>query len=261
MSKCVFLSLIISLLSLNSIASNKSTKTNKMKETTKIGILIFPGVYQLDATAPYSVFASAENTEVHMIWKNKEPIKSGDGLILTPTRTYQECPELDVICIPGGGGLFHLLEDKETLSFIKRHSETCDYVTSVCTGSLLLAAAGGLDGYKATTHWYMQDLLEIFNIQFVRERVVTDRNRITSAGISAGIDMALTLVGMICGEAEAQKIELTMEYDPAPPFKSGHPSFAPDEVVDKFKHDQNGMHNERLKAITKAKNALEERLK
>lgn len=222
----------------------------------KIGVLVFPGVYQLDATAPYSVFAAAENTEVYLIWKDKEPITCGDGLILTPTLTFEECDNLNVICIPGGGGLFPLLEDEETLSFIKKQSESCDYVTTVCTGALLLAATGSLDGYKATTHWQAQNLLEAFDIEFVRQRVVIDRNRITSAGVSAGIDMALTLVGLISGEAEAQRIELTMEYDPAPPFKSGHPSFAPKEVVERFKNDRMSNQQWRLEAIMRAKNKL-----
>lgn len=221
-----------------------------------IGIVVFPSVYQLDATAPYSVFAAMKNANVYLLWKDTEPITAIDGLVLTPTMSFSSCPKLDVLCVPGGGGLFPLLEDEETLTFIKSQSQTAKYVTTVCTGSILLAAAGGLDGYKATTHWFAQDLLEQLGIQFIRERVVIDGNRITSAGVSAGIDMALVLVGKLCGEDEARRIELMMEYDPAPPFKSGHPSFALEYIVRQFRKDQEAMQQKRMEAVVKAKERL-----
>ncbi len=199
--------------------------------TRHIGILLFPGVQQLDLTGPYEVFASLPDTKVHLIWKDRAPVTSATGLVLGPTMTFAECPKLDVICVPGGGGVNALLEDAETLAFVRAQAQQVRYVTSVCTGSLVLGAAGLLKGRKATTHWFAHDFLERFGAIPVQGRVVRDGNLITAGGVTAGIDFGLAVVAELVGRTEAEAIQLGLEYAPAPPFASGTPSEAPSAVV------------------------------
>ena len=220
--------------------------------TRHIGILVFPGVQQLDLTGPYEVFASLPDTKVHLIWKDRAPITSATGLVLIPTMTFGECPKLDVICVPGGGGVNALLEDAETLAFIRAQAKQARYVTSVCTGSLVLGAAGLLKGRKATTHWYAHDFLERFGAIPVHGRVVRDGNLITAGGVTAGIDFGLAVVAELVGQAQAEAIQLGLEYAPAPPFNAGTPDEAPAAVVAAVR--------ERLAATRKAREAIIDRL-
>jgi cyclohexyl-isocyanide hydratase len=199
--------------------------------TLHIGLLVFPNVQQLDLTGPYEVFASLPDVNVHLIWKNLEPVTSSTGLTLMPTIDFAHCPALDVICVPGGRGVDALMEDPETLAFIQRQAKDARFVTSVCTGALVLGAAGLLHGRRATTHWASQGLLQSLGAIAVHERVVRDGNLMTGGGITAGIDFALTLAAELFGELEAQATQLQLEYAPAPPFNSGHPSTAPAEVL------------------------------
>lgn len=199
--------------------------------TLHIGLLLFPNLQQLDLTGPYDVFASLPEVTVHLIWKNREPITSSTGLTLVPDTDFANCPALDVICVPGGTGVDVLMEDPETLAFIRRQAEGARFVTSVCTGALVLGAAGLLRGRRATTHWASHGLLASLGAIPVHERVVRDGNLITGGGITAGIDFALTLVDELFGELEAQATQLQLEYAPSPPFNSGHPSTAPTEVL------------------------------
>jgi cyclohexyl-isocyanide hydratase len=199
--------------------------------TLHIGLLLFPSVQQLDLTGPYEVFASLPNVTVHLIWKTFDPVRSSTGLTLTPDTDFQGCPDLDVICIPGGKGVDELMEDSETLAFIRRQAQNARFVTSVCTGALVLGAAGLLRGRRATTHWASHGLLEALGAIPVQARVVRDGNLMTGGGITAGIDFALTLAGELLGELEAQATQLQLEYAPAPPFNSGHPETAPVEVM------------------------------
>jgi cyclohexyl-isocyanide hydratase len=199
--------------------------------TRHIGILVFPGVQQLDLTGPYEVFASLPDTKVHLIWKDRAPIISATGLVLGPTMTFAECPKLDVICVPGGGGVNALLEDAETLAFLRAQAKQARYATSVCTGSLVLGAAGLLKGRKATTHWFAHDFLEKFGAIPVHGRVVRDGNLITAGGVTAGIDFGLTVVAELAGKELAQAIQLSLEYAPEPPFQSGTPEEAPAAIV------------------------------
>ena len=192
----------------------------------KIGILVFPGVQQLDLTGPFEVFASLPGAEVHLLWKDTAPIRSATGLILQPTMTLENCPELDVICIPGGSGTTALLQDLDVHDFIRRMARTARFITAVCTGALVLGAAGVLHERRATTHWMSLDLLEKFGATPVNERVVRDGNVITAGGVTAGIDFALTVVAELAGVAAAQEIQLMLEYAPAPPFDSGTPATA-----------------------------------
>ena len=203
-----------------------------MRESAlSVGLLLFPGVTQLDLTGPFEVFARAPDTRVHLIWKTPEPVISDRGLAMLPTTTFDTCPPLDVICVPGGPGQIALMTDSAVLAFIREKSAQASLVTSVCTGSLVLGAAGLLNGYRATSHWASLDQLALLGAEPVSARVVRDRNRITGAGVTSGIDFALRVVADLQGEAVAQMIQLQMEYDPQPPFSSGTPRTAPAELV------------------------------
>ena len=198
----------------------------------QIGFLLFPQVQQLDLTGPYDVLASLPDVQVHLVWKDLAPVTASTGLVLHPTTTFDDCPALDVICIPGGSGVGPLMEDEVTLAFIKAQAATARYVTSVCTGSLVLGAAGLLKGKRATTHWAYHQLLKPLGAIAVQDRVVRDGNLLTGGGISAGIDFALTLAAELFGEDVAQLVQLQLEYAPAPPFASGSPDTAPAAVLE-----------------------------
>ena len=201
----------------------------------QIGLLVFPKVTQLDLTGPVQVFSSVPGAQLHLIWKRIEPVASDSVLVLTPTTTFADCPQLDVICVPGGVGSDDLLNDEEVLDFLRRQAEGAKFVTSVCTGSLVLGAAGLLQGYRAATHWTAMDCLAAFGATPTKTRVCIDRNRITGGGVTAGIDFALTLVSMLLDRKTAEAIQLRLEYNPAPPFTSGSPDTAPPEIVARIK--------------------------
>jgi cyclohexyl-isocyanide hydratase len=203
--------------------------------TLQIGFLVFPQVQQLDLTGPHEVLASLPGATAQLIWKTREPVASSNGLLLTPTTTYEDCPPLDVICIPGGSGVTALLQDAQTIEFVRRQAAGARYVTSVCTGALLLGAAGLLRGRRATTHWAFHALLEPLGAIPTHDRVVRDGNLITGGGVTAGIDFGLTLAAELAGFEEAQAIQLELEYAPAPPFNAGRPDAAPPAVVERVK--------------------------
>ncbi len=197
-----------------------------------VGILVFPKVQQLDLTGPYEIFASEPEADVHLVWKRIEPIDTATGLTLTPNVSFDDSPQFDVICVPGGYGVNALLEDEETLAFVKRQAAGAKYITSVCTGSLILGAAGLLKGRKATTHWASHHFLTQFGAEAVEARVVQDGNIWTGGGVTAGIDMALNVVAEMFGRESAEAVQLMLEYTPEPPFESGRPETAPDKVVE-----------------------------
>ncbi|MBB5413155.1 MULTISPECIES: DJ-1/PfpI family protein [unclassified Paraburkholderia] len=198
----------------------------------QIGFLVFPKVQQLDLTGPHDVLASLPGATMHLIWKTREPVVSSNGLVLTPSTTYESCPPLDVICVPGGSGVTDLLQDEQTIDFVCRQAASARYVTSVCTGALLLGAAGLLRGRRATTHWAFHSLLEPLGAIPTHARVVRDGNLITGGGVTAGIDFGLTVAAELAGAEEAQAIQLELEYAPAPPFDAGDPALAPQAVVE-----------------------------
>jgi cyclohexyl-isocyanide hydratase len=195
-----------------------------------VGMLLFEGATQLDLTSAYEVFARMPGTRVSLVALAREPVRTEWGLTITPERALSEAPQFDVICVPGGWGVNALLTDARVLEFLRAQGEGARYITSVCSGALLLGAAGLLRGYRATTHWMSLDLLPLFGATPVAERVVRDRNRITGAGVTAGIDFALVLAAELFGEDVAQRIQLAIEYDPHPPFDSGSPRSAPVNV-------------------------------
>jgi cyclohexyl-isocyanide hydratase len=199
----------------------------------QIGFLIYPGVIQLDVMGAYQVLTFPPNTQVHLVWKNLTPIVSNEGLTLIPTVALADCPPLDVICVPGGGiGQIEVMKDTEILSFLKQQSICAQYVTSICTGSMVLAAAGLLQGYKSTCHWAFRDQLAMLGVEVMPQRVVIDRNRVTGAGVTSGIDFGLTLLGLLCGEEVAKMAQLMMEYVPEPPFNTGTPETAGKEIME-----------------------------
>jgi cyclohexyl-isocyanide hydratase len=206
-----------------------------MSAPIQIGIVVFPKVTQLDFTGPLQVFSSLPGAKVHLIWKRIEPVPSDTVLTITPTVSFADCPQLDVICVPGGAGTDDMVNDEEMLAFLRRQATGAKYVTSVCTGSLVLGAAGLLKGYKATTHWTAMDFLAPYGALPTKTRVCVDRNRVTGGGVTAGIDFALTLVSILADRETAEAIQLRLEYNPAPPFTSGSPDTAPPEALARLK--------------------------
>src|SRR6201985_1933963 len=201
----------------------------------QIGILLFPKVTQLDFTGPLQVFSSVPGAKIHLIWKRIEPVTSDSVMMLTPTTTFADCPQLDVICVPGGVGTDDMVNDEEMLAFLRRQADGAKYVSSRCTGSLVLGAAGLLRGYRAATHWTAIDYLPAFGAIPARMRVCTDRNRVTGGGGTSGLDFALTLVSLLVDRRTAEAIQLRLEYNPAPPFNSGSPDTAPGEILSLMK--------------------------
>ncbi len=202
-----------------------------MSTPLQIGLVLFPKVTQLDFTGPLQVFSSVPGANVHLIWKRIEPVASDSVMMLTPTTTFADCPQLDVICVPGGFGTDDMVNDEEMLDFLRRQAKGAKYITSVCTGSLVLGAAGLLQGYRATTHWTAMENLAQFGATPTKTRVCVDRNRVTGGGVTAGIDFALTLVSLMVDRQGAEMVQLRLEYNPAPPFNSGSPDTAPPEVL------------------------------
>ncbi|MDP2378178.1 DJ-1/PfpI family protein [Reyranella sp.] len=219
-----------------------------MAETIQIGILLYPNVTQLDATGPAQVLSRVPGAKMHMIWKTLDPVPTDAGFSIVPTTTFADCPRLDVICVPGGGGQTVLMTDEETLDFLRKQAATARYVTSVCTGSLVLGAAGLLKGYKSACHWAWRDMLPAFGAIPVAERVVRDRNRISGGGVTAGIDFGLTVAAELAGEEVAKSIQLVLEYDPQPPFDSGSPEKAGPERVKRIRERLSGLLQARQKA-------------
>lgn len=211
----------------------------KAGEPFHIATLIYPNVTQLDFTGPLEVLKRVPGVSVDLYWKNLDPVISGCGLQFLPTASLDHAAPVDLLFVPGGPGQAELMTDKQVLQFLRRVGEKARYVTSVCTGSLLLAAAGLLQGYRATTHWMAMEDLALLGAVAVHERVVIDGNRITGGGVTAGIDFALTLIAELWGAPLARRIQLGLEYDPHPPFNAGSPRTAlPEEVKEVLQRSQ-----------------------
>jgi cyclohexyl-isocyanide hydratase len=223
-----------------------------MAEQLQIGFVLFPRVTQLDFTGPLQVVSRIPNAKVHLIWKRIEQVPSDTALTITPTAMFDDCPQLDVICVPGGIGTDDMVNDADMLAFLRRQAKSAKFITSVCTGSLVLGAAGLLDGYRATTHWGAIEHLADFGATAVETRVCVDRNRITGGGVTAGIDFGLTIASMLADRRVAEMIQLTLEYNPAPPFNAGSPKTASAEVLAGVKTLMAPWAERRHKAIAEA---------
>jgi len=224
-------------------------RTTEINSPLSIGIVLFPGITQLDFTGPYEVFIRFPEINIYLLSPSLEPIKSDGGLTFLPDTTFAQAPNVDVLFVPGGPGINERLEDKAFLEFLKSQGEQARYVTSVCTGALLLAAAGLLEGYRATTHWLSLDLLAMFGVETVKQRIVIDRNRITGGGVTAGIDFGLAIAAELFGETLAQEIQLKIEYNPQPPFNSGSPDTAPADVLERVEEASRDMQETRREII------------
>jgi cyclohexyl-isocyanide hydratase len=218
----------------------------------QVGLLLFPDITQLDLTGPYEVFIKFPQTSVHLIWKNRDPVTAGGGMQILPTMTFADCPQLDLICVPGGAGMNPLLNDPETLAFIRAQAKGARYVTSVCTGALVLGAAGLLIGKRATTHWMSREMLASFGAIPAAERFVVDGNVITGGGVTAGIDFALAVAGQVFGPDVAKSIQLGIEYDPKPPYDAGSPERAEPALVAATRAAAANRQAERQRAVDAA---------
>ena len=219
--------------------------------TRHIGMLIFPRLTQLDMTGPYEVLARLPNTTVDLVARTRDPVTTDRGMQIVPTATYADCPALDVVMVPGGPGQQDLMEDEPALDFLRRQAATAKYVTSVCTGSLVLGAAGLLKGKRATCHWGAIDYLALLGAIPVRERVVVDGNIESGADVASGIDFALRLAAILDGERVAREIQLQIEYDPAPPFNSGSPKTALPETIATLRTRGAKLNDERRTVATR----------
>ncbi|MEP0859576.1 DJ-1/PfpI family protein [Trichocoleus sp. DQ-U1] len=198
-----------------------------------IGLVIYPGMTALDIVGPQQVFSALPNVQIHRIWKTLDPIETDDGMVILPDTTFDHCPPLDVICVGGGLKQMAIIDDPEILGFLRRQGSTAKFITSVCGGSMFLAKAGLLQGYRAATHWMMREHLAALGVEVGTERVVIDRNRMTGGGVTAGIDFGLVVAQALCGEEAAKIAQLLMEYDPAPPFDAGSPEKAGPDLANK----------------------------
>ena len=216
-----------------------------MKTPIHIGFLVYPDVTQLDALGPAQVLARVPGAVIHLAWKTLEPVPTDAGFAVVPTDSLDSCPPLDVLCVPGGAGQVALMDDEAVLAFLRKQAQSAKYVTSVCTGSLLLGAAGLLVGYRAACHWAWRDLLTSFGAEPVAERVVRDRNRLSGGGVTAGIDFGLTLTAELAGDETARLIQLALEYDPKPPFDCGSPESAGPDRVERFRRAVQPLYEQR----------------
>jgi cyclohexyl-isocyanide hydratase len=210
-----------------------------------IGFLLFPKLTQLDFTGPFEVMSRLPGAEIRLIWKEAGPVRADTGLAMLADTAMAECPQLDILCIPGGPGVAALMEDEAVLGFLRAQAPGLRYLTSVCTGALVLGAAGLLRGRRATTHWASHDFLAPLGAVPVEARVVRDGNLVTGGGVTAGIDFALTIAAEIAGPEVAQAIQLQIEYAPAPPFQAGRPETAPPAVLEAARARGAGMRAER----------------
>jgi cyclohexyl-isocyanide hydratase len=216
-----------------------------------IGFLLFPRLTQLDLTGPFEVLSRLPGAQVRMVWKEAGPVRSDSGLSILADTDFADCPQLDILCVPGGPGVAALMEDAAVLEFLRAQAAGVRYLTSVCTGALVLGAAGLLRGKRATTHWASHDFLAALGATPVAARVVRDGHVFTGGGVTAGIDFGLTIAAEIAGPAVAQAIQLQIEYAPAPPFNAGHPDTAPAAVLDAARSRGAAMRVEREALIAR----------
>jgi cyclohexyl-isocyanide hydratase len=226
---------------------------------TSVVFLVYPNVTQLDLTGPAQVLSRLPDSRVDLAWKSRDPVPTDSGFALLPTATLGEVARADIVCIPGGFGCVDVMQDEEALAWVRKIGECAKWVTSVCTGSLILGAAGLLRGYRATSHWAWRDDLRLFGAEPVRERVVFDRNRVTGGGVTAGIDFALALMARIEGENYAKAVQLGLEYDPHPPFDCGTPDKADPELVKRVHDRSNRMAPDRHERVRAAAERFERR--
>lgn len=221
------------LLAQRALAASPTAANPLESRADEIALLAYPKVAGLDLLVPQYMFAMLAGANVHIVAKTRDTIVTDTGVSIAPTKTFSECPkDLTVLFAPGGAsGTIAAMRDSETMGFVADRGARATYVTSVCTGALVLGAAGLLRGYRATTHWSSLDVLQHFGATMVRERVVKDRNRITGGGVTAGLDFGLAMIAEMRSKFYAEFVQLLVEYSPQPPFNSGSPTTAPANVA------------------------------
>ncbi len=207
------------------------TATSETTPKITVVFLLFPGITQLDFTAPAQALSRMPGARLIGAAATLDPIATDSGFSIVPTHDFASAPQADILCVPGGHGVTEGLGDTATIDFVARQAAGAQWVTSVCTGAFLLGRAGLLAGKRATTHWAYAHLLPLVGAEPVAARVVEDGRLVTSGGVTSGLDFALTLIARLHGDAVAQAIQLAIEYDPAPPFPGGHPDRAPESVT------------------------------
>lgn len=221
-----------------------------------LAFLLFPGVTQLDLTGPAQVLSRLPGARVHLVWHSLDPVPTDAGFSILANATFADLPSPDLLCVPGGMGIADVIDDDAALQWVRHAGAEAQWVTSVCTGALILGAAGLLQGYRATTHWAWHDRLALFGATPVKARSVMDRNRATGGGVTAGIDFALALVAKIAGEDAARTIQLALEYDPAPPLSAGSPEGAGRETVAAYAARANRLAPDRMERLENAARRL-----
>ncbi len=210
----------------------------------KVVFVVFPGITQLDFTGPAQVFSRLPKATLHVAARTRDPIATDCGFGIVPSTSFEDCSQADLICVPGGLGVPEAIADAATVAFVRHQAEGARYITSVCTGALILGAAGLLKGRRATTHWAYTGLLAESGATFEPGRVVMDGPVITGGGVTAGIDFALRVTAEIAGEEYARKLQLALEYDPHPPFDGGHPSCTAADLVERVRSRYQGQVDE-----------------
>jgi transcriptional regulator GlxA family with amidase domain len=220
-----------------------------------IGMLLYPGLTLMDLLGPQTALSTSCN--VHLVWKTKDLIESDTGVVLKPNATFADCPEdLDAVFVGGGPGQIAVMNDEQTIEFLADRGSRAKYVTSVCSGSLVLGAAGLLRGYESACHWACLEALRLFEAKPVAKRVVVDRNRLSGGGVTAGIEFGLVLLAELLGEDVAKMTQLAMEYDPEPPFDAGSPQKAGPEITGKVKEWMRPFEAKMLQACEQAAKAM-----
>ena len=202
-----------------------------------IVFVLFENVTQLDFTGPVQFLSRLPGAKVHVVSKDGAAVKTDCGFSILPRSGFGQCPQADVLCVPGGHGVRDAIADQVIVDFVRQQANGADYITSVCTGAFILGAAGLLQGKKATCHWAYTQLLPLFGAMHQPARVVHDGNVITAGGVTSGIDFALELIAAISGEDVARTIQLALEYDPAPPFGGGSLAHSKEETVRRLRAD------------------------
>ena len=226
------------------------------KQHLVAGMLLFPGMTQLDLTGPYEVLARLPGWRVEIVAKQAGPVVTDKGLVITADRDFASAPQYDLIAVPGGPGTDDAILDLETVRFVRQQAEGARYIFGICTGSLLLGAAGLLNGRRSGGHWQARDLLAQFGAIVSEDRMTVDGNIYTAGGVTSGIDMALQVAAVIAGDEAAQQLQLQIEYDPEPPFKAGTPFVAPPAIVERALNATKGRRLIREKAVAQAAAAL-----
>lgn len=223
----------------------------------QINFLLFPALTQLDLTGPFEVLARVPGATIDFVSETMDAVRSDRGLVMMPTATFATAKRCDLLVVPGGPGTDDVLNDERWVNFTAQQAETARYILGICTGSLLLGAAGLLRGKHASCHWQAREFLPAFGAIRSDARMCVDGNILTSGGVTSGIDMALKAVGVMLDEDAARQIQLQIEYDPEPPFEGGTPSTSPSHIVQRCLDATRTRHAIRAAAVGRAAQKLE----